>query len=96
MGVPTTWVPRSCDVVLSVYAAALSGVTGVFSAKYSWLSALSTACAGSDPAREWAPDCPYTQSCVPASTVKWLISCTSVPARESVPVSPAAQNETHT
>lgn len=69
---------------------------GVFSAKYSWLSALVMACAGLLIARLRAPDWPYTRSWVPATTVKWLVSCTSVPALESVPVVDALQKALQT
>jgi len=58
---------------------------GVFSAKYSWLSALSTAFEArfaSFLQALW----PYAQSSVPATTLKCDISWTSVPAFESVPV----------
>jgi hypothetical protein len=47
---------------------------GVFSAKYSWLSALSTASVGLLIASDRAGPCPYIWSSVPPNTVKWLSS----------------------
>lgn len=46
------------------------GSDGVFSAKYSWLSALSTARDGFERAKFLAAVCPYAQSSVPATTLK--------------------------
>src|SRR5918993_913975 len=87
---------RPCGRVFSFARRVDQFCDGVFSAKYSWLSALSTAAAGSEIASAFAPDWPYTWSSVPATTLKWMVSWISVPAFESVPVSGADQNARQT